>query len=125
MTVPLRFYDATQLPDAPCVSWSSPAKALALRRVMLRPAHGARAKSRLLRYRPCRRHRRDRRLAAVGRGSTPSARARHHAADRNRFRRAHRLFAVVGDPELLLHRAIAAPGAVGGAVADPGGGVCP
>ena len=36
MTIPLRFYDTTQVPAASCVSWSSPAKTFALRRVMLR-----------------------------------------------------------------------------------------
>ncbi len=44
------------------------------------------------------------------------------AADRDRFRLAHRLSAVLGNPELLLDRAAAPPGAVGRAVADPGRG---
>ena len=61
MTFPLRFYDTAQVPAASCVSWSSPAKAFALRRVVLRSAHGARAKSRSVRHCRC-----CRGIAAIG-----------------------------------------------------------
>ncbi len=122
MTIPLRFYDAAQVPAGSCVSWSSPAKAFVLRRVMLRVPDGARAKSRPVRYRPCRRPCRDRFLASFSRCCTAHGGAGDHAADRSRFRLAHRLRAVVGHPELSLHRAVAASGAVGRAVADAGRG---
>ena len=122
MTIPLRFCDATQVPDGSCVSWSSPAKALHCAGSCCVSSHGARAKSRALRYHPCRRPCRDRFLAAFGRCCTAHGGAGDHAADRNRFRRPHRLCAGVGHPELLLHRAAAAPGAVGRAVADAGRG---
>ena len=122
MTIPLRFYDATQVPAGSCVSWSSPAKAFALRRVMLRVPDGARAKSRPIRYRACRRPRRDRLLAPFSRCCTAHGGADDHGADRNRFRLAHRLRARMGHPELPLHRIAAASGAVGRAVADAGRG---
>jgi hypothetical protein len=82
--------------------------------------HGARAKSRALRYHPRRRPCRHRLLAAVGCRCTAHGGAGDHAADRNRFRRPHGFRAGVGHPELLLYRAAAAPGAVGRAVADAG-----
>src|SRR6202035_3595818 len=88
-------------------------------------AHGARAKSRS--PRPCRRRRPcvGRHLAAACGGGAASGGAGRHAADRNRPRVAHRLSAVVGDPELPLDRTIAAAGAVGRAVADAGRGADP
>ena len=123
MTVPLRFCDTAQVPAASCVSWSSPAKAFALRRVMLR----------LTRWRPRQIQARPlpplaAGIAAIGIWRLLAVAAPHlaalvdHAADRNRFRLAHRLPAVLGHPELLLHRAVAASGAVGRAVADAGRG---
>src|SRR5437588_6955937 len=124
MTVPLHFHDTTQVPAATSVSWSSPAKAKAVPGVVA-SRHGARAKFRSIRYRRPRRPRFDRHLeAARGRRATPGG-AGGHAADRNRFRCAHRFSAVVGHPELLLDRAATAAGAIGRAVADAGRGVDP
>ena len=123
MTIPLRFYDTIQVPAASCVSWSSPAKAFALRRVVLRPIHGARAKSRSVRTHRCRPRRcRDRHLAAACGGDAASGGARHHGPHRNRFRLAHRLPAGLGHPQFLLHHTAAPAGAVGRAVADAGRG---
>ena len=51
MTVPLHFYDTSQAPAAPCVSWSSPAKAKGRAGLQLRPSPWRPAKSRSLRYR--------------------------------------------------------------------------
>src|ERR1700704_2728407 len=103
MTITLRFYDATQVPAGSCVSWSSPAKTFVLRRVMLFPTDGARAKPRTVRLHRRLRRRRDRHLAAIGRRRTASGGAGDHVSDRNRFRRAYRLSALLGHPELLLH----------------------
>ncbi len=122
MTITLRFYDATQVPAGSCVSWSSPAKALHCAGSCCVFPHGARAKSRALRYHPRRRSGRHRLLAAFGRCCAAHGGAGDHAADRSRFRRPHGLCAGLGHPELLLHHAAAAPGAVGRAVADAGGG---
>ena len=89
---------------------------------MLRVPDGARAKSRPVRYRACRWPCRDRFLASFSRCCTAHGGAGDHAADRSRFRLAPRLRAVMGHPELSLHRAVAASGAVGRAVADAGRG---
>ena len=112
-----------QVPAASCVSWSSPAKAhLIAPGSVLRPAHGARAQPSDPRRRACRRHCRDRHLAAACCCSAASGGTRDHGPDRDRFRRAHLLSAGMGDPEFPLPRAGAAPGAVGCAVADAGRG---
>ena len=120
MTITLRFYDATQVPAGSCVSWSSPAKALHCAGSCCVFSYGARAKSRALRYHPCRRPCRHRLLAAFGCCGTAHGRAGDHAGDRSRFRRPHGFCAGVGHSELLLYLAAAAPGAVGCAVADAG-----
>ena len=82
--------------------------------------HGAAAEFIVLRCRRRQRHCRHRHLAPACRRRAPCRRAGRHAADRNRFRRAGRLSAGVGDPEFPLDRVAAAAGAVGRAVADPG-----
>ena len=122
MTIPLRFCDTTQVPAGRASPGPRQPRPFALRRVMLRVPDGARAKSRPVRYRPCRRPCRDRFLASFSRCCTAHGGAGDHAADRSRFRFTPRLRAVMGHPELSLHRAVAASGAVGRAVADAGRG---
>ena len=67
-------------------------------------------------------------IAAIGIWRLLAVAAPHLAAlaimlpDRNRFRRAHRLPAVMGHPELAVHRAAAPARAIGRAVADAGRG---
>src|SRR5256885_1842589 len=107
MMIPLRFYDATQVPAGSRVSWSSPAKALYCAGSCCVPSDGARAESRALRRYPCRRPCRHRLLAAFGRCCTAHGSAGDHAGDRSRFRWPHGLRAGVGHPELLLYRAAA------------------
>ncbi len=88
-------------------------------------AYGDPAESRS--YRCRRRHgpRLGRDLAAARCRSAPSGRAGRDAWDRDRLRLAHRFSAVVGDPEFLLDRVVAASGPVGRVVADAGRGADP
>ncbi len=90
-------------------------------------ADGARAKSRSRSIRHGRRRgpRLNRHLAAACGRSTPSGGASDHVSNRDRLRLAHRLPAVLGHPELLLDHAVAAPRAIGRAVAHAGRGADP
>ena len=81
--------------------------------MLLRTAYGDRAKSRSITGGCHRRPRCGRHLAPARGRSAASGGAGHHVPDRNRFERARGLLAVLGDFELVLDRAAAAPGALG------------
>src|SRR3981189_1504286 len=93
--------------------------------VVASPAHGARTKSRSDRFRRRYRPGRDRHLAVACRRGAASGGAGRHVSDRSRLQFARRLSDVMGNPELLLDRAVAASRIVGRAVADAGGGADP